>query len=87
MNRLARLASTRSAALALAAALAAGPVLSGCSSRAGSVVAGGAVVGAAYEYKNKRALDHLEREFSDGRITQSEYQRRRREIEGGSLIY
>lgn len=87
MKRLTSRAVNRSLTLALVVTLTAGAALAGCSSRAGSVATGGAVVGAAYEYKNKRALDRLEHEFNSGRISPHEYQRRRREIEGTSLIY
>ncbi|MDZ7842000.1 MAG: hypothetical protein U5R46_14455 [Gammaproteobacteria bacterium] len=48
---------------------------------------GGAAVGGAYEYKNKRALDRLERQRANRSISDREYQRRRQEIDDRSLIY
>jgi hypothetical protein len=72
--------------IAIAVLLAAGAVAqTGCSTR--GVVAGAAVGGAAYEYSNKRAMDALEADYAAGRITQDEYERRKDEIEGRSLLY
>lgn len=48
---------------------------------------GGAAVGGAYEYQNKRALDRLEHQWRSGRISDSEYHRRREEIDDRSLFY
>lgn len=48
---------------------------------------GGAAVGGAYEYHNKRALDRLEHQRATRRISEREYQRRRREIDDRSIIY
>src|SRR5687768_10619497 len=53
----------------------------------GGAAAGGAVAGGAYEYQNKDALDDLEDDFKDGKISKEEYLRRKREIEKKSLIY
>ena len=59
--------------------------LSACSTR--EVATGAAVGGAAYEYSNKRAMDQLKEDLNAGRITQEEYDRRKKEIEGRSLVY
>jgi uncharacterized membrane protein len=60
-------------------------VLGACSTR--EVATGAAVGGAAYEYSNKRAMDQLKEDLEAGRITQEEYDRRKKEIEGRSLVY
>ena len=59
--------------------------VSACSTR--EVATGAAVGGAAYEYSNKRAMDELKDDLNAGRITQEEYDRRKKEIEGRSLVY
>lgn len=59
--------------------------LTACSTR--EVATGAAVGGAAYEYSNKRAMDQLKEDLNAGRITQEEYDRRKKEIEGRSLVY
>lgn len=48
---------------------------------------GGAAVGGAYEYQNKRALDHLEHQRATGQISEHEYYRRREEIDDRSIFY
>ncbi|HKJ24970.1 MAG TPA: hypothetical protein VKB65_09130 [Myxococcota bacterium] len=50
-----------------------------------AVGAGGA--GAAYEYQNHEALEELEDDFRDGRISREEYLDRKHEIERRSAIY
>jgi membrane-bound lytic murein transglycosylase B len=60
--------------------------IAGCSSKAGNVAVGAGAVGAAYEYQNKQAMDELERDRKAGKISQEEYDRRKREIEKRSLI-
>ena len=60
--------------------------IAGCSSKAGNVAVGAGAVGAAYEYQNKQAMDELERDRQAGKISQEEYDRRKREIEKRSLI-
>ena len=60
-------------------------VLGACSTR--EVATGAAVGGAAYEYSNKRAMDQLKEDLDAGRITPEEYERRKKEIEGRSLVY
>lgn len=69
------------------AVLAAVFALGGCASKAGNVALGAGAAGAAYEYSNKRQVDALERERQEGKISQEEYDRRRKEIEGRSAVY
>lgn len=69
--------------LLTAALLGLGP--SACSTR--EIVGGAAVGGAAYEYSNKRAMDELKDDYESGRISNEEYDRRKKEIEGRSLVY
>jgi len=73
---------------AIAAVLAAAGATAGCSTNevAGGLL-GGAAVGGAYEYSNKRALEDLREEYESGEITREEYERRRRDIEKRSIIY
>ncbi|SET35106.1 hypothetical protein SAMN05216326_12214 [Nitrosomonas marina] len=56
--------------------------ITGCAALVGAGAAGG-----AYEYQNKRQLDELEREFSDGIISREEYLKRKKQINEGSVIY
>jgi hypothetical protein len=74
--------------LLLAACCAAlvGPGPIGCAFL-GGVAVGAAGTGTAYEVKNKQALDRLDQDFADGRISREEYLRRKREIEEGSAVY
>lgn len=58
---------------------------SACSTR--EIIGGAAVGGAAYEYSNKRAMDELRDDYKSGRISNEEYDRRKKEIEGRSLVY
>jgi uncharacterized membrane protein len=67
------------------AALLLGLAVTGCSTR--QVAAGAAVGGAAYEYSNKRAMDQIKDDYKSGRINTNEYERRKKEIEGRSLVY
>lgn len=60
----------------------------GCSrDLVGGAVLGGAGVGAAYEYQNKRQMDRLEEDFKAGRIDKEEYLKRKEQISKGSIIY
>ena len=61
--------------------------VAGCSSKAGNIGLGAGAAGAAYEYSNKRALEQLDKDLRDGKITKEEYDRRRKEIESRSIIY
>lgn len=49
--------------------------------------AGAAVAGGAYEYQNKKAMDDLDAQRQSGQISQEEYERRKNEIEGRSIVY
>lgn len=61
---------------------------SGCSRGVvGGAALGAAGAGAAYEYQNKKQLDQLEQDFEAGRIDKEEYQKRKKDIQSGSLIY
>lgn len=70
----------------LMAILAAGVVV-GCSSKAGNVAVGAGAAGAAYEYSNKRAIDKLDQDAKEGKISREEYDRRRKEVEEKSVVY
>ena len=63
----------------------------GCNRFAGGAATGAAVgavgAGAAYEYQNKRQMDQLELEYSEGEITEQEYKSRKEQIQSGSIIY
>ncbi len=63
----------------------------GCSRFMGGAATGAAVgvlgTGAAYEYQNKRQMDQLELEYSEGKITEEEYNLRKEQIQRGSIIY
>lgn len=60
----------------------------GCSRSAiGGAAVGAGAAGAAYEYTNKRSLDALERDLQSGKISNEEYQRRKKEIQDKSLLY
>lgn len=71
--------------IALLAAAVALASLGACSTR--EILTGTAAGGAAYEYSNKRAMDDLKDDYDSGRITREEYERRKRDIEGRSLVY
>jgi hypothetical protein len=63
----------------------------GCNQFTGGAATGAAVgvlgTGAAYEYQNKRQMDQLELEYSEGKITREEYHSRKEQIQRGSIIY
>ncbi|MGB3223076.1 MAG: hypothetical protein WBB23_09765 [Desulforhopalus sp.] len=62
--------------------------LSSCSKEGvGGAAVGVGAAGAAYEYQNKRSMDDLKEDLEAGRITEEEYNRRKDEIEGRSLVY
>lgn len=62
--------------------------VAGCSSKTGTAVGVGAgAAGAAYEYSNKRAMDDLKEQRDAGKISEKEFERRKEEIEGRSLVY
>jgi uncharacterized membrane protein len=62
--------------------------LSSCSKEGvGGAAVGVGAAGAAYEYQNKRSMDALKEDLEAGRITEEEYNRRKEEIEGRSIVY
>jgi len=63
-------------------------LMSGCSREVvGGAALGAGAAGAAYEYSNKEALEDLADDYESGRISREEYERRKGEIEGKSLLY
>lgn len=60
----------------------------GCSGEFwGGTALGALGAGAGYEIQAKRQIDRLEEEYKSGKITREEYESRKRQIEGGSLLY
>lgn len=57
-------------------------LLTGCAALVGAGAAGG-----AYEYQNKQQLEKLEEDFKKGTMSRDEYLERKKQIEGGSVIY
>jgi len=53
----------------------------------GGAAAAGAAGAGAYEYSNKEALEDLEEDFEEGKISREEYERRKEEIEDRSVVY
>jgi len=71
-----------------AGALLAAVCLTGCSGWFwGGTAAGAAGAGAYYEHQNKQALDDLEDDYEEGKISQEEYERRKKEIKDRSVVY
>ncbi len=63
-------------------------LLSGCSRGFyGGAAVGATGAGAAYEYQNKKAIDQLDQDYREGRLTKDEYLRRKSEIEKKSILY
>lgn len=60
--------------------------LGGCEFVAGAAT-GALATGAGYEINAKRQMDRLENDYRDERIGRREYERRRHQIEKGSIIY
>lgn len=58
----------------------------GCEFLGGAAV-GGLATGAGYEINANRQLDRLEEDYRRERISRSEYEDRKRQIERGSIIY
>lgn len=69
-------------ALVLIAFLAA----TGCQFLGGAAV-GAAGAGAGYEIQAKRQMDQLEEDYKNERISRSEYESRKAQIEKGSIFY
>jgi hypothetical protein len=60
--------------------------LGGCEFVAGAAT-GALATGAGYEINAKRQIDRLENDYRDERLGRREYERRRHQIEKGSIIY
>ena len=60
-------------------------LLVGCGFLGGAAL-GGAGAATAYEYQAKQALDELEEEFKQGRISREEYLERKEAIQERSLV-
>lgn len=61
-------------------------VLTGCQFVAGAAT-GALATGAGYEINAKRQMDRLEDDYRSERINRREYDRRKDQIERGSIIY
>jgi hypothetical protein len=59
---------------------------SGCAFLGGAAVGAGAT-GAAYEYNAYRQMQKLEEDYKAERISRGEYEKRKQQIEAGSIIY
>ncbi len=53
----------------------------------GGAATGALATGAGYEYNAKRQMDKLEDDYKHERISRSEYEARKKQIEAGSIIY
>ena len=60
--------------------------ITGCEFVAGAAT-GALATGAGYEYNSKRQMDRLEDDYRNERISRSEYERRKSQIERGSIVY
>jgi hypothetical protein len=60
--------------------------ISGCEFAAGAAT-GALATGAGYEINANRQLDRLEDDYRRERISRREYERRRDQIERGSILY
>lgn len=58
----------------------------GCEFLGGAAV-GSLATGAGYEYNSKRQMDRLEDDYRHERISRGEYEKRKSQIEKGSIIY
>jgi hypothetical protein len=54
---------------------------------AAGAATGALATGAGYEYNSKRQMDRLEDDYRNERISRSGYERRKEQIERGSIIY
>lgn len=61
-------------------------VMTGCEFAAGAAT-GALATGAGYEINAKRQMDRLEDDYRHERISRREYERRKDQIERGSIIY
>jgi len=53
----------------------------------GGAATGALATGAGYEINAKRQMDKLEDDYKHERISRSEYESRKKQIEAGSIIY
>jgi hypothetical protein len=53
----------------------------------GGAATGVLATGAGYEINARRQMDRLEDDYRSERISQEEYEQRKRQIESGSIIY
>ncbi len=60
--------------------------LTGCEFAAGAAT-GALATGAGYEINAKRQMDRLEDDYRHDRISRREYERRKEQIERGSIVY
>jgi hypothetical protein len=60
--------------------------LTGCEFAAGAAT-GALATGAGYEFNAKRQMDRLDDDYRHERISRREYERRKTQIERGSVIY
>jgi len=60
--------------------------LGGCEFVAGAAT-GALATGAGYEINAKRQMDRVDEDYRNERISRREYERRRNQIERGSIIY
>jgi hypothetical protein len=60
--------------------------LAGCEFAAGAAT-GALATGAGYEFNAKRQMDRLEDDYRHERISRRDYERRKSQIESGSIIY
>jgi hypothetical protein len=60
--------------------------LAGCEFLAGAAT-GALATGAGYEINSKRQMDRLDDDYRRERIGRREYERRRSQIERGSVVY
>ncbi len=61
-------------------------LLAGCGFLGGAAL-GGAGAATAYEYQHKEALEELEHDFAQGRVSREEYLERKEAIRERSLVY
>ena len=59
---------------------------SGCQFLGGTAT-GALATGAGYEIQAKRQMDKLEEDLKNERISRSEYEARKEQIEAGSILY
>jgi len=58
----------------------------GCEFIGGAIVGAGAT-GGGYEYNAYRQMQQLEEDYKNEKISRAEYEKRKQQIEAGSIIY